>query len=81
VTVGDFVYKRTIYCRPGDRVPISGIYVVVHDAHRSEHPVSAIRGEVFPHCRVCKEKVKFRFSAEAEYILYDPDLRATLETA
>ena len=32
---------------PGQMVPISGVYTVVHQSHREEHQVIAIRGEEF----------------------------------
>ncbi len=58
---------------PGDTIPVSGIYDVIHDKldgedHALPHRVTAIRGMVFPPCRVCHNLVKFRLSLDAEHI-------------
>lgn len=43
----------TIY-KPGDEVPNSGIYKVIHDPnHAKAHEVTAIVGEHFPPCNHC----------------------------
>jgi hypothetical protein len=40
--------------KPGDDVPNSGIYRVVHDPkHAQEHEVTCISGKKFPPCRGC----------------------------
>lgn len=49
--------QRQVY-QPGDTVPESGIYNVVHDTldgheHAHPHQVTAIRGATFPPCCVC----------------------------
>src|SRR5580698_1889554 len=44
--------------RSGDVVRQSCIYEVIHDReHRKVHEVVMIRGERFPDCDTCKEKV------------------------
>jgi hypothetical protein len=55
-------------------VPISGLYTVVHQNHRSDHEVLAIRGDEFPSCRVCKEAVRFCVVEVIPYIIHDFDL-------
>jgi hypothetical protein len=60
--------------RPGQMVPISGLYTVVHQHHRAEHEVLAIRGDEFPGCRVCKEEVRFYVRQVVAYITHDFDL-------
>lgn len=60
--------------KPGQMVPISGIYTVVHVAHRPDHPVVAIRGEEFPACRVCKADVAFYPNQPVTHITHDFDL-------
>ncbi|HUI84875.1 MAG TPA: hypothetical protein VL240_11660 [Candidatus Binatia bacterium] len=55
-------------------VPISGIYGVVHDFHRAEHEVLAIRGEEFPLCRVCKGEVRFHVIRVLPHVTHDFDL-------
>ena len=40
--------------KPGDTVPNSGIYRVIHDPkHAQEHEVTCIYGKKFPPCRDC----------------------------
>ena len=59
--------------KPGDTVPLSGIYDVIHDKldgddHALPHRVTAIEGEVFPPCRGCHGLVRFRLERAAEHI-------------
>ena len=66
----------TTFCKelkPGDEVPLSGIYDVIHDKldgddHALPHLVTAITGEVFPPCRGCDGSVRFRLHRAAEHI-------------
>jgi hypothetical protein len=60
--------------KPGTMVPISGIYTVVHVAHRPDHQVMAIRGEEFPRCRVCRGDVTFYPSQAVTHLTHDFDL-------
>ncbi len=60
--------------RPGQLVPISGIYTAIHQLHRTEHDVLAIRGDEFPQCRVCKGEVRFRVARIIPHITHDFDL-------
>lgn len=60
--------------KPGQLVPISGLYTVVHQAHRAEHEVLGIRGDEFPACRVCKDEVRFYVAQVIPYITHDFDL-------
>jgi hypothetical protein len=59
--------------KPGDRVPTSGIYDVIHDKldgddHAHPHQVTAMSGTVFPPCRGCAEWVRFRLHQAAEHV-------------
>ena len=59
--------------KPGDQVPTSGIYDVIHDKldgddHASAHQVTAIAGTVFPPCRGCGSWVRFRLKQAAEHV-------------
>ncbi len=56
---------------PGDKAPVSGIYRAVHDGHRADHHITAIRGEEFPPCRRCKSLVTFSLVSEADYVSHD----------
>lgn len=60
--------------KPGQLVPISGIYTVVHIAHRPDHEVVAIRGEEFPACRVCRVSVSFYPTQPITHMTHDFDL-------
>jgi hypothetical protein len=60
--------------RPGQMVPISGLYTVAHERHRTEHQVLAVRGDEFPACRVCKSAVRFFVAEIVHYITHDFDL-------
>jgi hypothetical protein len=60
--------------RPGDPVPESGIYEVIHDGeHRQAHDAVMILGNHFPTCETCNERVRFRIVRTAPYIFQDED--------
>jgi hypothetical protein len=55
--------------KPGDTVPASGIYRVVHDVyHREEHEVTAVKGEPFPPCNHCGQHPRFTLVHAAHHI-------------
>jgi hypothetical protein len=39
--------------KPGDKVLMSGIYKVMHDAKTEAHEVTCVEGEPFPPCNSC----------------------------
>jgi hypothetical protein len=43
----------------GMLVPETGIYLVVHSAHRLPHEVVVIKGQRFPRCKECGDTVLF----------------------
>jgi hypothetical protein len=59
---------------PGQIVPASGIYTAIHDLHRPDHEVVAIRGEEFPPCRICKDEVRFHIARTIPHMTHDFDL-------
>lgn len=59
--------------KPGEVVPCSGIYRIVHAEHRTEHEGTLLEGEVFPGCTVCGEKVRFQLRQAANPIEQQPD--------
>lgn len=60
--------------KPGDTVPESGIYEVVHEGdHRQAHDAVMIHGDLFPTCETCNEQVRFRIVRTAPYIFQDQD--------
>jgi hypothetical protein len=44
---------------PGGPVPETAVYAVVHDGHRATHHVTLRKGETFPACARCGERVRF----------------------
>ena len=62
VSIGD-VFK------PGQEVPNSGIYRVVHDpVHSQEHEVTCVYGKVFPPCNHCGHHVRFVLVRAAHHV-------------
>jgi CheY-like chemotaxis protein len=45
--------------RPGEVVPESGVYRVLHSRHRSSHESTLKEGEIFPSCQKCGDDVRF----------------------
>jgi hypothetical protein len=44
--------------KPGDTVPVSGIYKVIHDeSHSQPHDVTCVKGKKFPPCRDCDHPI------------------------
>ena len=55
--------------KPGDKVPASGIYQVIHDTvHKAEHEVTAVIGEHFPPCNHCGPHPRFTLLRAAHHI-------------
>jgi hypothetical protein len=54
---------------PGEMVPRSGIYRVVHDKyHAVEHEVTCVYDKIFPPCRHCGHGVRFVLVRAAQHI-------------
>ena len=66
--------------RPGDRVPVTGIYKANHDEHRNPHEVFAAEGEEFPNCRMCGDRVSFALSQAASHIDKDKGFAKAAKT-
>ena len=46
--------------KPGQKVPHSGIYKVIHDKqHSAEHEVTCVFNEPFPPCKGCGQHPRF----------------------
>jgi len=43
----------------GDKVPVTGLYLVHHAAHRLPHEALLLRDERFPRCGKCADQVEF----------------------
>lgn len=55
--------------KPGDDVPNSGIYKVIHDTrHTEDHEVTCVYGKPFPPCNHCGHKVRFVLARAAKHI-------------
>jgi hypothetical protein len=61
--------------KPGDVVPESGVYTVVHDEHRQRHWATIFKGERFPLCAHCAGSVRFMLSRSAALISEDADFK------
>jgi hypothetical protein len=66
--------------KPGDRVPVSGIYDVIHDKvdgddHALPHQVTATRGRTFPPCRLCREELRYRLHRPVEHVQEHNDFK------
>jgi hypothetical protein len=54
--------------KPGESVPHSGIYLVIHDpAHSAPHEVTCVFGKRFPPCRGC-DHPRFRLVRAATHV-------------
>jgi hypothetical protein len=59
---------------PGEPVPETGIYEVIHDrAHRPAHEAIMHRQDLFPVCDQCDARVRFKLVRTAPYIFDDED--------
>jgi len=73
------ILARLIEYEPGDIVPESGIYDVVHDkGHKQPHQVTAIKDKRFPPCRGCQHGVRFRENQQAIHLHDHPDFETVL---
>jgi hypothetical protein len=59
---------------PGQAVPETGIYEVIHDReHRVAHEVVMHGKDLFPPCDQCDLRVRFKLIRTAPYIFEDED--------
>ena len=55
--------------KPGEQVPTSGIYKVVHNKnHMQDHEVTAVKGEPFPPCNNCGQHPRFILIQPAKHL-------------
>lgn len=45
--------------KTGAIIPDTGIYRVIHSAHRLPHEVTLLKGATFPRCQKCADPVTF----------------------
>jgi hypothetical protein len=61
--------------KQGKKVRASGVYVVVHHGHKVKgHEVTCIAGHVFPPCRSCGKKVRYKAVRLAHHAARDKRL-------
>jgi hypothetical protein len=66
--------QHTSIFLPGNPVPESGIYEVIHDkGHRQAHEAVMYRNDLFPPCDQCDLRVRFKLIRSAPYIFDDED--------
>jgi hypothetical protein len=51
--------------QPGEPVPETAVYAVIHDGHRSIHHATLRKEELFPQCSTCAERVRFEIFQSA----------------
>jgi len=62
--------------KPGQTVPRSGIYQVVHDTvHADEHEVTCVYGKKFPPCNHCGHDVRFVLKYPAQHIEHNENFK------
>lgn len=54
--------------KPGDEVPRSGIYQVIHANHGKTHEVTCVYSDQFPPCRRCSHDVRFVLMRGAQHV-------------
>jgi len=65
---------KAVNYRAGQTAPAAGLYLVTHARdHRAPHLALILRGDSFPCCRSCKDKVSFSLEQRVDYLLHDMD--------
>lgn len=59
--------------QPGETVPESGVYIVMHEHHRERHSATIFKGDRFPQCTRCGRNVRFMLARPAALISEDAD--------
>jgi CheY-like chemotaxis protein len=67
------VFPETRY-KPGELVPETGVYRVLHGRHRSPHESILCEGEAFPTCKKCREDVRFELLVSTDFSGNGPTL-------
>ena len=67
--------------KPGECAPESGVYRVVHHAHRMPHDATVERGTLFPTCGRCGDRARFVFLQTAPFVRDDSDFGAPSKKA
>jgi len=67
--------KAEQHFQPGETVPESGVYTVLHYQHRQQHPATIFKGDRFPRCTRCGTAVRFELARSAALISEDGDFK------
>lgn len=59
---------------PGEEVPTSGVYEVLHDEENRHHEVTCVKGKTFPGSRSCPHP-RYRLVYAADHIDDHPDTK------
>lgn len=62
----------------GQHILTSGIYRVKHSEHRLPNEVTLLKGQEFPRCEKCGDRVLFELLHAAPYVFADPDFKVVL---
>jgi hypothetical protein len=62
----------------GQSIPVTGIYRVRHDSHRLPSECTLLKGQQFPRCANCGDRVVFELLHEAPDVFSDPDFKVAL---
>jgi len=66
--------------KPGDTVPNSGIYRVIHDPeHTEEHEVTCVYGKTFPPCSGCHHP-RFILKQQRKFLALEQLLRSNIRS-
>jgi CheY-like chemotaxis protein len=60
--------------KPGQVVPETGVYRVLHSRHRSPHESTLWEGEKFPACKKCGDDVRFEHALSSDFTAGKPAL-------
>jgi hypothetical protein len=64
--------------KSGEVAEQSGVYNVVHENHRGQHLATVFRGQRFPACARCGDKVRFVLVRPAALIAEDADFQQSI---
>jgi len=62
----------------GQNIPATGIYRVKHDSHRLPSECTLLKGQQFPRCAKCGDRVLFELLHAAPDVFSDPDFNVAL---
>lgn len=68
--------ESIIEYKPGQVVPVSGIYTVLHDpVHQQAHEITCVTGEPFPPCHGCGTHPRYRLARATRHVVAGEEKR------